>query len=149
MVTGIISKYNISLKSGSDCEVIGSLYLKFGTDFITELNSEFAFCIFDINRETNNVKIILSRDQNGIRPLYYSNTENYIMGSSILNGMLLNETVVQFPPRYYSVYDKITDTIKFTEYLNYNSITTGKIIGLRSVRWNRNKPMSSRSMSLA
>lgn len=55
-------------RSGTDSEVLVHLYEDFGPDFITQLTGMFAFAIFDVKAQ----RIVLARDQLGIKPLYYS-----------------------------------------------------------------------------
>jgi asparagine synthase (glutamine-hydrolysing) len=71
-------KYNLDLKSKSDCEVILRLYetnqLK-----LEELNGDFAFVIFDSNKRL----ITMARDRIGVRPLFYGFTRDHslVVGS--------------------------------------------------------------------
>ncbi|QIZ76939.1 asparagine synthase B [Ferrimonas lipolytica] len=53
-------------QTGSDCEVILALYLKYGTDFLDKLNGIFAFVLWDANKG----KYLVGRDHLGIIPLY-------------------------------------------------------------------------------
>lgn len=53
-------------QTGSDCEVILSLYNSKGTDFIDDLNGIFGFVLYD---EANS-RLLAARDHMGIIPLY-------------------------------------------------------------------------------
>lgn len=67
-------------KSNSDTEVLVHLYEEYGMDFVTQLRGMFAFALFD--KKAN--KIIFARDRIGIKPLFYSMTnEGLIFGSEI------------------------------------------------------------------
>jgi asparagine synthase (glutamine-hydrolysing) len=74
----LAKEYNIDIKSGSDCEVIGPLYAKFCKqgisleEFFRALDGVFAVVIVDYARE----KIIVARDPYGVRPLYYGFLRN-------------------------------------------------------------------------
>jgi asparagine synthase (glutamine-hydrolysing) len=58
---------NITPETGSDCEVIIHLYLKYGMEqTLVMLDGEFAFVLYD-NREA---KLFAARDPYGVRPLY-------------------------------------------------------------------------------
>lgn len=58
---------NITPETGSDCEVIIHLYLKYGMEqTLVMLDGEFAFVLYD-NRES---KLFAARDPYGVRPLY-------------------------------------------------------------------------------
>jgi len=65
----------ITPNTGSDCEVIIHLYLKYGIEqTLTMLDGVFAFILFDnrISHDLSN-KVYIARDPLGIRPLYYLN----------------------------------------------------------------------------
>lgn len=53
--------------TNSDTEVLVHLYEDKGTDFVKELNGQFAIVIYDSRRQS----ILLVRDRLGIRPLFY------------------------------------------------------------------------------
>lgn len=58
---------NITPETGSDCEVIIHLYLKYGMEqTLVMLDGEFAFVLYD-NRQA---KLFAARDPYGVRPLY-------------------------------------------------------------------------------
>ena len=64
---------NITPDTGSDCEVIIHLFLKYGIEqTLTMLDGVFAFILYDM-RCDNGIfgKIYIARDAHGIRPLYY------------------------------------------------------------------------------
>ncbi len=64
----------------TDTEVIIHLYEEFGIDCLSYLNGQFAFCIYDVNKNI----LFLSRDRFGIKPLYfYFKDQNFIFGSEI------------------------------------------------------------------
>lgn len=73
----------------SDTEVLLNMYIDLGLDFIKELNGFFAFAIYDSQEET----LLLARDRFGIKPLYYTESENRIVFGSELKALkpLLNE----------------------------------------------------------
>jgi asparagine synthase (glutamine-hydrolysing) len=64
---------NIKPNTGSDCEVIIHLYLKYGIEqTLIMLDGVFAFVLFDnrINEHDLNNKVYIARDPFGVRPLY-------------------------------------------------------------------------------
>lgn len=59
---------NTKLESGSDCEIIIDLYLKYGIDYTLHLlDGEFAFVLIDLNKNL----IFSARDPYGVRPLFF------------------------------------------------------------------------------
>lgn len=95
-------KQNYGLKtiSSSDCEVVIELYKLVGFDKTVQmLKGEFAICLFHVNNDNNNIVMHLARDQCGIRPLYISGNEKYVMISSELKGIMSSNNVRQFEPR--------------------------------------------------
>ena len=108
----IATKYNLSTLHGiaSDCYVIPQAYMtmsKYFTDndfnrFVKEdIKGEFAFMLFEFDRLKNLRKVIVARDEIGIRPLYYSpDTVDTLLFSSEIKGCLShkNTKISEFPP---------------------------------------------------
>jgi len=98
----LADKFNVSLKTQSDCEIILHLYMMFGIDELLKLiNGEFAFVIYDSN--TDNVYV--TRDPLGIRSLYWSQNDNgsFFVASEMKAIPGTMETVEQFPGGYYAL----------------------------------------------
>jgi asparagine synthase (glutamine-hydrolysing) len=67
-------------KTGSDVEVILHLYEDKGTQFLNDLNGQFAFALFDKRKRS----LFCARDQLGILPFFYTFINNtFIFGSEI------------------------------------------------------------------
>lgn len=112
----LISKYNLPVKSYSDCEVILHLYLKFGIKkTIEELDGVFAFVIYDHNRK----ELIASRDSYGIRPLFISVTSEGIVISSELKALYNLQNVKVFPNGCFWVSNTYSDS-KFKVFNYYD-----------------------------
>lgn len=62
----------------SDAELILSAYIQYGSTFISRLNGVFAFAIWDNAAET----LLLYRDHAGIKPLFYTLSENTLVFAS-------------------------------------------------------------------
>lgn len=121
----LIKKYDIIQSSNSDCETLIHLYSKFDfkLDFISELIGEYSFCICDINKSTNEVKVYAARDETGVRPLFIGSSENHILLSSILSGFpksLFFDEIKQFKPANYA--DISFNEIKYNCYWDIDNI---------------------------
>jgi len=121
----LIEKYNFTMKTQSDCEIILHLYDKFGTSGFKELDGEYAFILF--NCDNNN--IIICRDPFGVRPLYLYNNNNVLLTSSVLSSMIhdnfISNHIEQFKPGTYSIYKYSEDTNNIEElekYVNYTNV---------------------------
>jgi asparagine synthase (glutamine-hydrolysing) len=125
----LAQKYEIPLSTGSDCEIIYPLYQKIGAaELMKELDAEFATIICEIDKKTKDVKLIVGRDQCGIRPLFMSYSEDTICLSSEKKGLPYLKDhrfkVQQFSPRCYvevSSKDNFND-IQFKEYFSITNI---------------------------
>jgi asparagine synthase (glutamine-hydrolysing) len=109
--------------TGSDCEVIIYLYLKYGIEqTLTMLDGVFAFILYDnrIMDDLNN-QIYVARDPLGVRPLYYlknnNDNDNYNLHNlfgfaselkcleKFYNNNIYNYSIQQFTPGTYSVFN--------------------------------------------
>jgi asparagine synthase (glutamine-hydrolysing) len=72
-----------SFRTESDSEVIVHLYEEHGLDFISLLNGEFAFVLFDERRQ----QLIAARDRIGVKPLYYAELDSLLAFSSEAKGI--------------------------------------------------------------
>lgn len=79
-----LSEYGTKFRTSSDTEVILELLNTKGIDALSELNGMFAFCYH--NAENN--QFLLVRDRLGIKPLYYTETDNGIVFSSEIKSIL-------------------------------------------------------------
>jgi asparagine synthase (glutamine-hydrolysing) len=85
-------------KTKSDCEVILSLYKKYGSlSFVNDLDGVFAFVIYDATTKC----LLYSRDRYGVRPMYQNNNNKEF----ILSSTLLSNNMTQVPPSYAFAYD--------------------------------------------
>jgi asparagine synthetase B (glutamine-hydrolysing) len=99
--------------SGSDCEVIGHAFAKYGGPATAaKLDGMFAFVAFQEDNITGDVTAFAARDPVGIKPLYYGRTSStadtkdasaYIFASELkaLVGHVDPSTVVSIPPGHY------------------------------------------------
>ena len=98
----LIERYQFTMHTQSDCEVIVRLYDLLKEKCLEELDGEFAFVIHDLSDN----HIFAARDPYGVRPLYINEVQNSFCLSSDLSPMkfLPMIEVVQFPPGHYSTF---------------------------------------------
>ena len=80
-------QFNISTKTNTDTEVLIELYAKLKEKMLDHLNGIFAFTIYD----SESKKIFCARDRLGIKPLYYFISENGLIISSEIKGIINTE----------------------------------------------------------
>jgi len=114
---------NITPKTGSDCEVIIHLYLKYGIEqTLNMLDGVYAFILYDnrITHDLNN-KLYVCRDPFGVRPLYYLKSLSILNGNnlydflgfaselkcleSFYNDSITDHSICQFTPGTYSIFN--------------------------------------------
>lgn len=78
-----LSLKGYKFKTNSDTEIVLSAYDCWGLDFVKRLNGMWSLAIVDNN------KIVLSRDRYGIKPLYFSHSENSFAFSSEIKALML------------------------------------------------------------
>ena len=84
----------------SDCEVILALYRKKGKDFIEDLNGQFAFALYDEEKDC----YLIARDHIGINPLYIGwDTQGQFYVASELKALegVCNKIEEFLPGHYY------------------------------------------------
>ncbi len=96
-----------SFITNSDTEVILAAYLKWGLDFVEQLNGMFAFAIWDKRKRC----FILGRDRLGIKPLYYTEKKGAIFFASELRSLLATNVI-----------DKKIDENSLIDYINYATV---------------------------
>lgn len=115
----ILSKYNLSMVGNSDCGIILPLFMtQKPEDVFKALGSEFATIIVQIKFGT--IKITIARDPIGVRPLFYSITENDICFASEAKGIIGTPKV--FPPGYYATVKIKRDELFGINFKQYWSI---------------------------
>lgn len=99
------SDYNFS--TSSDTEVVLAAYGKWGLDFLSKLNGMFSLAIWDKTKK----QLIIARDRLGIKPLYYSETDDSFIFSSELRSLLESGLI-----------KKKLDRNNLVEYLRYQTV---------------------------
>lgn len=86
--TNLIKKGAV-FKSHSDTETLLNLYLHYGKTMLTYLNGIFAFALWDTRENT----LFLARDGVGVKPLYYSESNNGFLFASELKAILQETSI--------------------------------------------------------
>lgn len=105
--------------SRSDAEFLLKAYARWGETFTEHLVGSFAFAIFDGNRD----RVLLVRDQLGIKPLYYTHVSGKLRFASTLPGVLASGGV-----------DTRVDPTGLHQYLTWHSIVPAPKTILQGVR---------------
>ena len=100
--------------SASDTEVILHAYHEWGTDCIHRFNGMFAFALYD----SRNQKVWLARDRYGIKPLYYTRTNEdaFLFGSEI-------KSILEYLPETPNV-----DLVALNEYFSFQNIFSDRTL---------------------
>jgi len=86
---GLLRTDGFEFTTKSDSEIALKLYRKHGLDFVEHLRGEFAFAIFDEEKQ----QLILVRDRFGIRPLFYHLGDAGFFWASEIKAMLAHPDV--------------------------------------------------------
>jgi asparagine synthase (glutamine-hydrolysing) len=81
--------------STSDTEVLLALYEREGDAFLSRLRGIFSFAIYDSRRGPGRERLLLARDQFGIKPLLYAETAQGLVFASELKAMLASGHVTR------------------------------------------------------
>lgn len=79
----ILADMGFLFKTHTDTEVILTGFMAFGGEFVKELNGIFSFAIWD----ENNHILYLARDRFGVKPLFYTITDQTIVFSSEIKAL--------------------------------------------------------------
>ncbi|MFK7807292.1 MAG: asparagine synthetase B, partial [Saprospiraceae bacterium] len=96
-----------TFNTSSDTEVIIAAYQKWGTECLTHFNGMFSLALWDTKKE----QLLIARDRLGIKPLYYTESNNSFIFSSELRALISSELVTSE-----------LDTAALTEYLRYQTV---------------------------
>jgi len=114
----LCQRFNIELKTGSDCEIVLHLFLKLGfKNMVKQLDGEFAIII--VTEDT----VYAARDPYGVRSMYYA-MENHKFAFASEGKALLNmKNVKQVTPGCYYTIEKTTGRhLTMDEYHSYAGI---------------------------
>lgn len=113
----LITSFNLSPLTDSDCEVILLMYKKFGIDrVLQEIDGEFAFILYDTSKNT----IFTARDPLGVRPLFINKNidQNLTLTSESKSNELNSEQIL--PGNLYTITTNNTYTLTIKPYFTYS-----------------------------
>lgn len=126
----LIQKYDLKVKSVSDCEVIPLIYMEYGFDqLLKDLEAECAILIVDVDHVKEEMIVKAMRDPCGVRPMFYSIDDDGVAFSSEMKGLTdicRPFTITQLPPGSYldmtikNVDGEIDIENKIEEYYNFD-----------------------------
>ena len=117
-----LEKLGYRFVSESDTEVILHSYEHYGDDFLLHLRGMFALAIYDLRGGPGRERLLLARDQLGIKPLLYAEIGNRFVFASEIKAMLASGLV-----------EREIDPESLRQVLTYGSIYQPKTI-LRGVK---------------
>lgn len=83
----LLKKENIKLENYSTSELVLNLYINLNTEIFEKLNGAFSFVIWDGKQK----QVVLVRDHFGIKPLFYTQTNNTLVFSTEI------KTLINYP----------------------------------------------------
>ena len=83
-----LERQGTEFRTRSDTEVLLALYARYGDDFMRRLRGIFAFVIYDRRQGPGRERLLLARDQFGIKPLLYAQPPGSFVFASELKGIL-------------------------------------------------------------
>lgn len=84
----ILEARGYSFRSTSDTEVVLRMYEHYGDNFLIRLRGIFALAIYDKRKGAGRERLLLARDQFGIKPLLYSESGKIFVFGSEIKAML-------------------------------------------------------------
>ncbi|MBD3307918.1 asparagine synthase (glutamine-hydrolyzing) [candidate division KSB3 bacterium] len=84
----ILHKKGYRFRSTSDTEVVLRMYEEYGDDFLLRMRGMFALAIYDSRPGPGKERVVLARDQLGIKPLLYARRGNQMLFASELKALL-------------------------------------------------------------
>ena len=88
-----LRKKGINFFSSSDTEVVLRLYEVYGDDFLLRLRGMFSLAIYDTRKGPGRERLLLARDQLGIKPLLYTRIGGSLVFASEMKALLASGLV--------------------------------------------------------
>jgi asparagine synthase (glutamine-hydrolysing) len=91
----LLEKRGCSFRSTSDTEVVLRMYEHYGDDFLLRLRGMFALAVYDKRRGPGRERLLLARDQMGIKPLLYARAGGRLIFASEIKALLASGLVAR------------------------------------------------------
>ncbi len=89
-IRDVLRGYGYSFTTTSDTEVLLYAYIQFGKKCVDMLNGIYAFAIWDSMRQ----EVFICRDRFGVKPLFYTQTDNTIVFASEIKALFEYPNIV-------------------------------------------------------
>jgi asparagine synthase (glutamine-hydrolysing) len=89
----LLTQQGYRFKSNSDTEVVLRMYEQYGDDFLLRLRGMFALALYDKRRGRGKERLLLARDQMGIKPLLYTRARGLLIFASEVKALLASGLV--------------------------------------------------------
>ncbi|HZI47580.1 MAG TPA: asparagine synthase (glutamine-hydrolyzing), partial [Pyrinomonadaceae bacterium] len=84
----LLEKQGFEFSSTSDTEVVLRMYEHYGDDFVKRMRGMFALAIYDRRRGPGRERLLLARDQMGVKPLLYAQVDGRLIFASEIKALL-------------------------------------------------------------
>jgi asparagine synthase (glutamine-hydrolysing) len=89
----LLAEKGHEFRSRSDTEVVLRLYEEYGDDFLLRLRGMFALAVYDKRRGPGKERLLLARDQLGIKPLLFTRVGNSLLFASEVKALIASGLV--------------------------------------------------------
>ena len=89
----LLEARGVAFRSTSDTEVVLRMYEHYGDDFLKRMRGMFALAVYDRRRGPGRERMLLARDQMGIKPLLYARAGERLIFASELKALLASGLV--------------------------------------------------------
>jgi asparagine synthase (glutamine-hydrolysing) len=132
----LIHTYDLSDSIKNDCMVLPEIYMKLCSKreehtFLNvvqkDVKGEFAFLLFEFSKDKRLQKLIVSRDEIGVRPLYYhpyndDTSTSLFFTSELKGGIQYKDELIEFPPGNTVIYTFSENGKVVVDYNDYSSV---------------------------
>jgi len=133
----LIELHHLPSHIKNDCMVIPEVYMDMAKQGVTDkfcrfikedVKGEFAFILYEFDHLKNLKKVIVGRDEVGVRPLYYTpdSTETLFFASEMKGGLSQPHKITEFPPGHIFTYT--LDELDNLSYVNYKYSTVYDVV---------------------